>query len=77
MFKAKIVEYLKEKGVEVEKVEQEGETESIVCHIKEEDNNKVNLFKIEMEKELNVMTMMSDSYGMNVLIVEAMELEEE
>jgi uncharacterized lipoprotein len=77
MFKAKIVEYLKEKGVEVERVEQQGETESIVCHIKEADNDKVASLMPEMEKELGVATMMDDSYGMNVLIVEAMELEEE
>ena len=74
-FKEKIQEYLKTKNIAVGKIEQDGGVESVVFHILKEDNEKVDKIKDEMEKELNVAVLRSENYGMNVVIVEANDLD--
>lgn len=73
-FKDRVREYLKEKHVAVGRIEQDGEIESIVCHIMEDDNSKFEDFKYQMEEELNVVAMQSNGFGMNVIIVESKDL---
>lgn len=75
-FKNKVVNYFKENGVQVSRVEQEGDTSSIVCHVPQSDNIKIANLKDRMEKVLDVVMIQSDSYGMNVVIVESNNLEE-
>lgn len=74
-FKNKVVEYFKEHGVQVSRVEQEGDTASIVCHVPQSDNIKIANLKDVMEKVLDVAVVQSDSFGMNVVIVEANDLD--
>lgn len=74
-FKSKVTEYLKEHGVTVQRVEQEGDTPSIVCHVPQSDNIKIANLKDVMEKVLDVAVLQSDSFGMNVVIVEDNNLE--
>lgn len=76
-FKNKVVDYFKEHGVTVSRVEQEGDTRSIVCHVPPTDNIKIANLKDIMEKVLDVAVLQSDSYGMNVVIVEDNNLEDE
>lgn len=73
-FKEKITNHLKEKNIEVTKVEQEGDNESIVCHISKEDNEKIENIKEQMEKGFDVAVMLVQSYGMNVVIIESNNL---
>ena len=75
-FKEKIQEYLRNKNIVVGTIEQDGEVESIICHILKSENEKVNLIKDEMEKELDVAIMLSDMFGMNVIIIESNNLGE-
>jgi len=74
-FKEKVVDYLSKNNVEVERVEQNGEVESIICHIPKDANDVVDGIKTKMEEELNVAVLRTDNYGMNVVIVEANDLE--
>lgn len=76
-FKNKVVDYFKEHGVIVSRVEQEGDTRSIVCHVPQSDNIKIANLKDVMEKVLDVAVLQSDSYGMNVVIVEDNNLDDE
>jgi hypothetical protein len=76
-FKNKIVEYFKDHGVIVSRVEQEGTDRSIVCHVSKDDNIKIANMKDTMETVLNVAVLQSDSFGMNVVIVEDNDLEED
>lgn len=76
-FKDKILEYFKEHGVTVTKVEQpDGDYPSVVCHVPQSDNIKIANLKDTMEPVLGVVMLQSDSYGMNVVIVEADEEDE-
>lgn len=75
-FRNKVKDYLEKNGITVERIEQKGEVASIVCHIPKSDNEKVEKLKEEMEKELNVVVVASNNYGMNVIIVESNDLEE-
>jgi len=75
-FKEKISAYLKDKGIDVGKIEQDGGVESVVFHIPKKDNDKIDAIKEKMEKELKVAVLRSENYGMNVVIVEANDLEE-
>jgi len=74
-FKETVVDYLKKRGVQVSRVEQDGDNESIVCHVPQSDNIKVANLRDVMEKALNVAVLQSDSFGMNVVIVESNDLE--
>ncbi|MCP6727340.1 MAG: hypothetical protein KJI69_05025 [Patescibacteria group bacterium] len=74
-FKEKVLKYLDDKTIIVSKVEQEGDTESIVCHIHESDRQLIHSFRLDMEKELNVYVAVSDMFGMSVLIVESKDIE--
>jgi hypothetical protein len=76
-FKEKVVKYLKEHGVEVSRVEQEGTDRSIVCHVAQSDNIKIVNLKDVMEKVLDVAVLQSDMGGFNVVIVEDNNLDEE
>lgn len=76
-FKDKVLEYFKEHGVTVTKVEQpDGDYPSVVCHVPQSDNIKIANLKDTMEPVLGVVMLQSDSYGMNVVIVEADEEDE-
>lgn len=74
-FKEKVRNYLAEKNVAVGRIEQEGNNESIVCHILPEDNTKVREFSNQMEADLDVAVVLTNMYGMNVVIVESNNLE--
>ena len=74
-FKTKVQDYFTKNGVTVSRIEQQGDTESIVCHINKSDNNKVTSIQKQMEKDLDVTIVLSDSYNMNVVIVESNDLE--
>lgn len=74
-FKEKMVSFLKDNGVEVSKVEQKENVKSIVCHISQEANSKIDEIKDLMEKDCDVAIMRSENYGMNVVIIEANDLE--
>lgn len=74
-FKETVVDYLKKHGVEVSRVEQDGDVESIVCHVDPKDNIKIANLKDTMETTLDVAVLQSDSFGMNVVVVESNELE--
>jgi hypothetical protein len=76
-FKETIKEYFKNNGVTVTRVEQQGDTKSIVCHVPQSDNIKIANLKDSMEKVFDVAVMQSDMFGMNVVIVEANDLDEE
>lgn len=76
-FKEKVVKYFKEHDVTVTRVEQEGDTASIVCHVPQSDNIKIANLKDVMEKVLDVAVLQSDMGGFNVVIVEDNNLEEE
>ncbi len=76
-FKKTVVKYLKDHGVEVQRVEQEGDNKSIVCHVAQADNIKIANLKDTMEKVLDVAVVQSDMFGMNVVVVEANDLDEE
>ena len=75
MFKEKITKHLKEKGINVIRTEQEGDTESVVFHISKEDNKKIEDIKSEMESKFDVAVLLSDMGGFNVVIVESNDLE--
>ncbi len=74
-FKEKVKQYLSQGGIYVKQIEQEGATESIVCHISKDANEKVKQIKEVMEKDLDVQVMLSNDFGMNVVIVESNNLE--
>ena len=74
-FRQNVISYFKNKDISVEKVEQETDVKSIVCHIAKSDNQKVEAIQQEMEKDLNVVIALSQNYGMNVVIVEDNDLE--
>ncbi len=74
-FKGKIVVSLRELGVNVGTIEQNGTDESIVLHIPEEQNTEVEKIKEEMEKFFDVTMMQSNMFGYNVWIVESNNLE--
>lgn len=76
-FKSEVTKYLTDHGVTVNQVEQEGENRSVVCHVPQADNIKIANLKDVMEKMLNVMVLQSNSFGMNVVVVEANDLDEE
>lgn len=76
-FKEKIVKYFKEHDVTVTRVEQEGDTASIVCHVPQSDNIKIANLKDAMEKVLNVAVLQSDMFGFNIVVVEDNNLEED
>lgn len=76
-FKNKVVEYFKDHGVTVSRVEQEGDNKSIVCHVPMADNIKIANLKDTMEKVMDVAVLQSDSFGMNVVVVEANDLGED
>lgn len=76
-FKNKVVEYLKEHGVTVTRTEQKGTDASIVCHVPQSDNIKIANLKDTMEKVLDVAVVQSDSFGMNVVIVEVNDMDED
>lgn len=75
-FKEKVVSYLKEHGVTVNRTEQDGDL-SIVCHVDPKDNINIANLKDAMEKVLDVVVVQSDAFGMNVVIVESNDLGEE
>ena len=75
MFKEKIIKHFKENKIDVLKVEQMGDVESIVCHITESNNAKVEEIREKMEEEFNVAIIQSSMYGMNTVIVESNNLE--
>lgn len=75
MFREKIKNYLSERGISILRIEQDGDVESIVCHIAKDDNAKIEEIKEIMESELNVAVMLSDFGGFNVVIVESNNLE--
>ena len=75
-FKEKVVDHLKSNGIGVIKVEQDGDNESIVCHILESDNDIIESIKHEMEKEFDVTVVQNDMNNMNVVIVESNNLED-
>ncbi len=74
-FKEKVKQYLSQGGIYVKQIEQESATESIVCHISKDANEKVKQIKEVMEKDLDVQVMLSNDFGMNVVIVESNNLE--
>lgn len=74
-FKEQMVDHLKSKGVNITKVEQDGENKSIVCHILESDNSTIEDIKSRMEEEFNVAVVLSDMNNMNVVIIEDNDLE--
>lgn len=76
-FKKEVVDYFKQHDIVVNQVEQEGNTKSIVCHVAQSDNIKIANLKDTMEKVLDVAVLQSDSFGMNVVIVESNNLEED
>lgn len=76
-FKKQVTDYLKEHGVTVQRVEQEGDDKSIVCHVPQSDNIKISNLKDTMETVLDVAVLQSDSFGMNVVVVEANDLDED
>lgn len=73
-FKQTVKSYLEKKGIIVTRIEQEGEVESIVCHISRSDNEKILKIQEEMQKELNVVIALSNMFGMNVAIIESENL---
>lgn len=75
-FKGQVLICLKERGVQVGRVEQNGTDRSIVIHIPVEENDKVKGFKNEFEETLGVVVAQSTLFGMNVLIVEDAEDED-
>ena len=75
-FKEILLEYLIDKNITVTTTEQEGENKSIVCHIAKDDNVKITNVQKEMEQKFDVCVMLSDAYGMNVVIIEANDMEE-
>lgn len=74
-FKEKVLKYLENNNVKVGKIEQEGNTESIVCHISTTENKKIEEIKNNMEEELNVIVQESNMFGMNVVLVESKDIE--
>lgn len=75
-FKGNVIVYLRERGIIIERTEQDGENHSIICHIPESQNEEVKILQEEMEKTLDVVMMHSGLFGMNVWIVEDKNLEE-
>lgn len=75
MFKEKVLKYLTENQIVVSKVEQEEEVDSLVCHIDDSLNDKIESIKEKMEKDLDVYVVLSGNYGMNVVIIESKNLE--
>lgn len=76
-FKDKVVEYFKDHGVVVNRVEQEGTDRSIVCHVDPKDNITIANLKDVMETVLDVAVLQSDMAGFNVVIVEDNNMEED
>ena len=76
-FKETISKYFEKNDIKINKIEQEGNNKSIVVHINKSDNEKINSIREKMEKDLNVAIVLSDMYGMNVVIVESNNLEKE
>lgn len=76
-FKDKVVEYFREHGVTVNRVEQEGTDRSIVCHVPITDNIKIANLKGTMEAVLDVAVLQSDMGGFNVVVVEDNNMEDE
>jgi hypothetical protein len=76
-YRRKVVEYITNLGINVQRVEQEGNNESIVCHIPKEDNNKITDNQSKIESDLNSAVLLSNSYGMNVVVIESNNIDEE
>lgn len=74
-FREKILKHLEENGVIIERIEQQGTNKSVVFHIPQSDNEKIKELSESMEKEFDVAVAMSDSFGMNVVVVEDNNLE--
>lgn len=74
-FRQTMKQYLNDNGVRVYRIEQEGDTESVIYHIDPSDNEKVNKIQKQMEKEHDVAVMLGNLGGMNVVIVESNNLE--
>lgn len=75
-FKETISKHLEENNIKINKIEQEGNTKSIVVHIDKSDNEKINSIKEKMEKDFDVAVVLSGIFGMNTVIIEANNLEE-
>lgn len=75
-FQETVVNYLKEHGVTVNRVEAESDF-SIVCHVPQSDNITIANLKDTMEPVLGVVMVQSDSFGMNVVVIEKEEDEED
>jgi len=69
-FRQKVLDYFEKHRIPVSRVEQEGETPSIVLHVSPSDNIKIANLREVMETVLTVQVVQSDLGGMNVVIVE-------
>jgi hypothetical protein len=74
-YRDKVKSYLENIGVTVQRIEQEGDTESVVCHISSIDKQKIIDAQTKIEDDLNSVVQLSDMFGMNVVIVESNDLE--
>lgn len=68
-FKEQVLDFWQRNGVTVVRTEQEGDN-SIVCHVPKDDNIKVANLRDIIEPTLNCVMVQSDSFGMNVVVVE-------
>jgi hypothetical protein len=74
--KEKYLEYFKDTlGVEVTKVEGEEGVDSYVFHVDPSVNSFLEEKKEQIEKDLDVVIVLSQNYGMNVVIIESNNLE--
>ena len=76
IFREQVLAYLKKHGIKVEKFEQNGDVESIVCHIPVEQNAKFDAIQKQMEIDLPVITLHGQIEQFNTIIVESDKLEE-
>ncbi len=63
--------FLEKKGIKV--IKTEGDDFSSVFHISKEDRNIIETNQKEYEKEMGLVILTSDSYGMSVVIMENKE----
>jgi len=73
-FREDVEKWFTDNGIVFTRVEQDGEI-SLVLHIPKSENEKVSLLKDKLEKDLKAISMQSDSFGMNVVVIEREELE--
>lgn len=75
-FTKAVKEYFSKHGVDVIRVEQKGDDKSIACHVPASDNIKIANLKDAMEEALDVALLQTDMFGMNVVIVEANDMDD-